>query len=158
LCWAIQPPKFLFGKDLTLFPFQTCRLASPLPLVDVSGSLVVCLLDAVKLPMERAGEGVHSRWKRWSGVRKGCGRERSRDAQLQLPKTSRTLPKQLDDAYIQTPTQGIRPRRAIVAKPRHIPHEAALILHHEQRSTTPNSRSKQTPKATMALTPPSQVE
>jgi hypothetical protein len=32
---------------------------------------------------------------------------------------SRTLPKQLDDAYIQTPTQGIRPRRAIVAKPQH---------------------------------------
>jgi hypothetical protein len=70
----------------------------------------------------------------------------TRDEQLRLPKTSRTLPKQRDDAYIQTPTQRIRPRRAIVAKPQHT-HTRQLRFFttskdHQRRTLGANRRLK----------------
>jgi hypothetical protein len=70
----------------------------------------------------------------------------TRDEQLRLPKMSHTLPKQLDDAYIQTPTQGIRPRRAIVDKPQHT-HTSAKLKH--KRRAAPTSQDEpHTAKAT----------
>jgi hypothetical protein len=54
------------------------------PLVDVSGTHVVHLLDAVKPPTERAREGAHNRWKWWSSVRKGFGRARASDEHVTL--------------------------------------------------------------------------
>jgi hypothetical protein len=69
----------------------------------------------------------------------------TRDEQLRLPKTSHTLSKQLDDAYIQTSTQGIRPQRAIVAKPQH------TLTRQLRLFTTSKDPQRRTPRASRRL-------